>query len=198
MKSVYLFSILVAATQSIGVSAQTAMDKTADAICTCAEKMGAEGDQDADTIFETCMMEGIMNNLLDLMAESGAEMTDEAAMNKLGEDIALLLFEKCPSQFGELALSMSGEEENGNQLTGKIVNIDKEGYMLITLATADQEQHTLLLLSPFFGANQHLPVFDGGGAPEGTFTITYRKAEYYDPRVGNFRIFKEITGVEKL
>ncbi|RYF85592.1 MAG: hypothetical protein EOO03_13020 [Chitinophagaceae bacterium] len=138
---------------------------------------------------------------LGVAEEHGVEVTDQAAMQKIGLSLGVnLLKQKC-SSFIKLAAIMAGTNTEGTtetaQLTsGSFKRIETKGFNYIVINDDKGNEKTFLWLRQFPGSEN---LIDAGNKLTGKkLKISSQEIEVYLPQAKGYYKVKEITGIELL
>ncbi|NNE54512.1 MAG: hypothetical protein HKN32_00730 [Flavobacteriales bacterium] len=130
------------------------------------------------------------------------DMDDEAKMEEIGVDFAMLLMADCPA-FMQVAMGMA-EEESGmaddgiyeevademNFYTGSVTSVNKDDFIYVTIAGDDGMNKTFVLLENMPGTARLL------SGDEVYLYVDYENTEVYSSKSGEFESEKVIRYIE--
>ncbi|GGH04135.1 hypothetical protein [Mucilaginibacter phyllosphaerae] len=201
------FLLLLMITAGFNVAgAQTkpgpAEQKFTGALCDCISKLDKAkltSSKEANKAFMDCFTRQA-EYLPDVAAERGVEMTDDAAMDKIGSDIgANLMKQKCDG-FIQLALKMADKGEDAGvateSTTGTFKRIDNKGFNYIVIADNAGSQKSFLWLQEFKGSDKFAGVTTA--LLNKKLKVTWQEIEVYLPAAKGYYKVKEITAIDVL
>jgi len=139
--------------------------------------------------------------LNDLANERNVDMTDMAAMKKLGIDLAFDLYRMKCEKFAELSKKMAinvakkelDKGAGGDAMAGTFKRIDKKGFNYIVFVDANNNEKTFLWLQQFPGSESFM---NGVNQLVGKkMSISWKELEVYLPDAKGYYPVKEITGI---
>lgn len=129
-----------------------ALDKVTKAVCDCLNKN--KTDKNSDELLNTCMTEGFMMNMADMMEKYPDMMSgDPKASEKMGQDVALKLMKDCPA-FVEVASKSSPNSSVTKQIAdpmqtteGVFAKMETKNYTYLVLKVGVEKQKFVILES---------------------------------------------------
>lgn len=201
MKDIFLLTFL-ATLASLPLAAQDLMDKLADASCECISK------QDTDNMAQEqlqmqlgfCIMEAVGKYPEEFQKEYGnLNPADQAAMNKLGEQIGMKMAFKCPTvlmKVADVQTQMQAAPAALQVFTGTVKAIDGEEFATVTLIDEQGRSHKLLWLRYFKGSERFIN--EPSKVVGSKVQVKVESVEYYSPKAKEYFGRKEIREVEFL
>lgn len=203
MKMKAIFSIILLATfASLPLAAQDLMDKLADASCECISR------QDVDNMSQEqlqiqlgfCIMEAVGKYPEEFQKAYGdLNPSDQAAMNKLGEQIGMKMAFKCPTvlmKVADVQTQVQSAPAALQVLTGTIKGIEGDEFATVTLADEQGRMHKLLWLRYFKGSERFIS--EPAKVIGAKVQVKVESVEYYSPKAKDYYGRKEIREVEFL
>ena len=129
-----------------------ALDKTAKAVCDCMNK--GKASKSSDDLFQTCMAEGFMLNMADMMEKYPELMSgDQKESEKMMQEITIKLMKECPV-FMEVA-SKSNLNPSANKQTteaiqtteGVFAKMETKNYTYLVIEVGVEKQKFVVLES---------------------------------------------------
>ena len=201
MKTFFSFFFLAALT-SLPLAAQDLMDKLADASCDCISK------QDVDNMTQEqlqvqlgfCIMEAVGKYPDEFQKEFGnLNPGDQAAMNKLGEQIGMKMAFKCPTvlmKVADVQTQMQAAPAALQVITGTVKSVDGEEFATVTITDEQGRSQKLLWLRYFKGSERF--VSEPAKVIGSKVQVKVESVEYYSPKAKDYYGRKEIREVEFL
>ncbi len=189
---------------SLPAIAQDLLDELAIATCSCAEekKLLDMKTEEMQMQLGFCIMEAVgANEAAYQKAYGDFNPTDQKAMQKLGEDVAMRMVTRCPDVLMKLSQQAApGQQATapqpspaGGQVSGQLQGISGNELAIISIKEANGRTQKLLWLGYFPGCDELM------GNPKALagkqVTASYEIREIYDPAAGEHRDRKVITGV---
>ncbi len=203
MKIKVFFPLFLLATLSgLSLSAQDLMDKLADASCECISR------QDVDNMTQEqlqmqlgfCIMEAVGKYPEEFQKEYGnLNPSDQAAMNKLGEQIGMKMAFKCPTvlmKVADVQTQVQTAPAALQVLTGTVKSIEGEEFATVTLTDEQGRSHKLLWLRYFKGSERFIN--EPSKVVGSKVQVKVESVEYYSPKAKEYFGRKEIREVEFL
>lgn len=208
MKKLLLLTLSIVGLLAVNQSeAQTAAPtigpaekKITDSICNCITKVDlskVHGKKEATQVFTDCFA-GQSALLMDVAAEKGVSVTDDAAMNKLGNEIGQNLLRQNCSAILKLGVLMSGPDDDGaatdeSSTAGTFKRIDNKGFNYIVITDSKGQEKSFLWLRQFADSEK---LMNGTvGLVGKKITIKWHELEVYLPQAKGYFKVKEISGV---
>ncbi|POS02801.1 hypothetical protein Q361_102114 [Flavobacterium croceum DSM 17960] len=197
MKKVILI-ILVVLSQNI--FSQNITDTVTKEVCDCisskSDKLKDLKGSDLELQLGLCILASYTKHQEEVKKQYGDVVGKEKAMEKLGEEIGMKMVTVCPETLMLIAGASDEftDNEETEQLEGKIVEIKTEQFVSILLKDKNSRTHSFLLLNYFDSASLFT---ENAIKKNDTVIITYQEQELYDPKSKEFRYFKVIKGLEK-
>ncbi|MFD0794335.1 hypothetical protein ACFQZX_11965 [Mucilaginibacter litoreus] len=137
--------------------------------------------------------------LPDVAAERSVEMTDDEAMNKIGNDIGVALMKQKCTGFMTLAVKMAGKdntkEERVRSTIGTFKRIENKGFNYIVLNSEGKEK-SFLWFKQFSGSEAFMNSTVRLAGKK--LKVTWQETEAYLPAAKGYYQVKEITAIEIL
>lgn len=175
-----------------------ALDKVTKAVCDCLNKN--KTDKNSDELLNTCMTEGFMMNMAEMMEKYPDMMSgDPKASEKMGQDVALKLMKDCPA-FVEVASKSSPNSSVTKQMTdpmetteGVFVKMENKNYTYLVLEVGAEKQKFVILES-----------FDGEKAILGQakalkkkkLAVSWKLRKIFMAKTNTYETVKQITSVK--
>lgn len=147
-----------------------------------------------------CMIQSYTAHSSEFSESEKINLDDEAAMERLGEKVAMKMLESCPEiilEMGKAATRTDQEqvaEKSNLSVTGQITAISKEQFMTVQLKDKNGRSYSFLVLNYFDTAslltNNEVKV-------KNEVKISYSEVELLDVKTNEFRYFKIINNIEK-
>ena len=174
------------------------LDKVAKSVCECLNKNKA--DKDADNLLKTCMTEGFMMNLADVMEKYPDMMSgDPKGSEQMGQDITLKLMKDCPA-FVDAASKSSPNASVSKQIAdpietteGVFSKMETKNYTYLVLEVGVEKQKFVILES-----------FEGEKAVLGQekalkkkkLAVSWKQRRIFMKKTNTYETVKQITGVK--
>lgn len=179
------------------------IDQMAQSTCDCMSAQGVE-DKDAKAIkalMQECLVESLLPRLADLQKELGVEMTDTEGMRGVGEKIGTRMVTLCPTlmlamveeEKAEETLGETIEEVEMPQVTGKIIKIEGEEFVKVTIEDESGSTYKLLWILTFEGDERLIAM--GKKAIGKNVTVEYNEILCYSAKAKKYVAQKGITSM---
>ncbi|MCB0633252.1 MAG: hypothetical protein R2824_18145 [Saprospiraceae bacterium] len=198
MKMLKTFIVLLCVT-TVGTSLQAQSDELLDAIaqetCDCFGKkdVSALSTDQVNMELGMCMMESL-GKRPNAMSELKLDYTDQAAMQKFGEQIGTRMLGKCPNLMMKMATAQQGTTEPaaGMQISGTFKGVEGDDFAFLIIEGDDGTSYRLLWLGEFDGADQ---LEMAKGKP---VKVSYQEISCYSPAMKKYLKRKEVKSLEVL
>lgn len=187
---------------ALPLAAQGVVDKLADASCECISKKDVDNMSQEQLQMQLgfCIMEAIGKYPEEFQKEFGDfDPSDQAAMNKIAEQIGMKMAFKCPAvlmKVADVQTQVQAAPAAMEVLTGTIKSIDGEELATVTLTDEQGRSHKLLWLQYFKGSERFIS--EPSKVVGSKVRVKVEAVEYYYPRVKEYFGRKEIREVEFL
>lgn len=189
---------------SFNVFSQDVYDIMGKETCECISKkkvdFNAATKNDLQLQVGLCMIQSYTAHSSEFSESEKINLDDEAAMERLGEKVAMKMLESCPEiilEMGKAATRTDQEqvsEKSNLSVTGQITAISKEQFMTVQLKDKNGRSYSFLVLNYFDTAslltNNEVKV-------KNEVKISYSEVELLDVKTNEFRYFKIINNIEK-
>lgn len=152
-----------------------------------------------------CIIEKYQNIEDKIDPKDRVSFNDQEGLRKIGEQVAIKMFNYCPDiilKLGETALEEADnkpksatEETKSNLTAGTLLEIKTEQFTTFVFKDNKNKIHQLLLLDYFDTA--HL-FRENKIKKNDKIKVDYSEFEFYDPKIKDFRYFKVLTYLEKI
>lgn len=185
-----------------GLLAQTttisAQKKLTDVICSCLGETDLDkitSKQAAIDVFTNCFTKRT-DLLMQVATERHIEITDDAAMEKIGTDIGKDLLAQNCAAFLKVSVKMVQSEKNNQgtgSTTGTFKRIDNKGFNYIVI-TENGNEKSFLWLTQFAGSEKFM---DNTTSLTGkNLNVSWKEIEVYLPQAKGYYKVKEITEID--
>ena len=206
MKKNLILLITIVLLTGVKVTAQTigpAQQRFLDSLCKGLSKIDVskiKTKKEATDVFETCF-ESYAEQLVDVAKEKNVEITDEAAMNTIGNEIGKnLLTQKCGS-FMQLAMKMAKDDDSdeaaAQTTAGTFKRIDNKGFNYIVITDKAGVEKSFIWLRQFADSEKFMGT-EANKMIGKKIEITSKPIEVYLPLAKGYYAVKEITSVSFL
>lgn len=147
-----------------------------------------------------CMIQSYSEHISEFSEGEKISLDDEAAMERLGEKVALKMLDSCPEIILEMGkASTRTDQEQATEksnlfVEGQITAISKEQFMTIQLKDKNGRTYSFLVLDYFDTASL---LTDNELKVKNEVKIGYSEIELLDVKTNEFRYFKIINNIEK-
>jgi len=177
-----------------------AVKKMNDSLCNCMSKVDFDkihNGKDAESAFSDCFTKHA-DLLVDVAAEKKISITDDTAMNKLGEEIGKNLMSENCSAAVKLGVKMAANDDQPETSTteGVFKRIDLKGFNYLVIKDAGNSEKSFLWLRQFTGSEGFMT--DAAKMIGKKVKVTWQEIEVYVPEAKGYYKVKEITGVDVL
>ena len=178
-----------------------ALEKTAKAVCDCLNKNKTnKTDKNSDDLLNTCMTEGFMMNMADMMEKYPDMMSgDPKASEKMGQDVALKLMKDCPA-FVEVASKSSPNSSVTKQIAdpiqtteGVFAKMETKNYTYLVLEVGVEKQKFVILES-FEGEKAILG--QAKALKKKKLAVSWKERKFFMAKTNTYETVKQITGVK--
>lgn len=147
-----------------------------------------------------CMIQSYSEHISEFSEGEKISLDDEAAMERLGEKVALKMLDSCPEIILEMGkASTRTDQEQATEksnlfVEGQITAISKEQFLTIQLKDKNGRSYSFLVLDYFDTASL---LTDNELKVKNEVKIGYSEIELLDVKANEFRYFKIINNIEK-
>lgn len=168
--------------------------------CECVEKKKldfskVEGNK-LELEFGLCIMESYGKRKRDVEKYLGVSLSDEMSLERLGEDVAFKMMNNCP----DIILALAGqyvedelvEEEESMTVIGEVLDLSTSQFNMLNLKDSSNRTQKFLWLEYFEGEDLLKNIKE---LENKTVKITFAEKELFDPKIGEYRIFKVLKSI---
>ena len=196
----YFFSLFLPILFVSGLSAQEELiDLLAEKTCACAAQKDLSnlGQEELNMELSMCIMAS-MSEHADKINQLNIDLTDQAGMNKFGEQIGLKMATKCPGTLMKIG-SMQVENSKapagaGGEMTGTIKRLEGDEFTFVILADEQGREHRFLWLRYFPGSERLV------NAPQEAIgkkvTLQFSELESYSSQAKDYFKRREIKSIQ--
>jgi hypothetical protein len=192
MKRFYWIAALCAV---FSTSAQDVVDTMAQEACACmnAKNLDLNGmpPSQLEMEFASCFMTAYGSHMDEYNKQYNVVFGDEAAMEALGEKVAVKMISHCPDVLLALG-NLADDEAPLTTATGVVTDIKYGDFVTVYLKDQNNITHQFLLLRNFDSA----PVMETLRKND-ELTVSYAEEELYDAKAKVFRFYEVIYGLQK-
>lgn len=146
--------------------------------------------------FGFCVMESYAKRKNDAEKYLGVTLSDEASLEKLGEDIAFKMMNNCP----DIILALAGqyvedeleEIEESMTMIGDVVGLTSSQFNILSVKDKDNRTQKFLWLEYFEGEEL---LKDIAKLKKETVKVSFFNLELFDPKINEYRNFKVINSI---
>jgi hypothetical protein len=204
MKKILLLLILAVAGASNSFSqTQSALKEIAGSVCDCLNNKDLNAiktDQEAKSIFVNCFI-GNTALIMKLADDSGIDITDGKAGERVGVDIAKEMLRQNCSAFMKLSLKMAdntgekGEEKSATGITnGKLKRVENKEFLYFVMKDETNREQSFIWLHYFQGSEKFIK--DQASFIGKKMKIQWQEIEVFMPSAKGYFKIKEIAGID--
>ena len=181
------------------------MQRFADSVCKCLEKVDINSIKTknaAEQAITNCFLKGNVYTFMKLCDERGISVTDEEAINKLGEELGEVMFNRKCTPFVQLSFKLAAEEMGvekdafASTTSGTLTAVESKEFRKLILTEAGGRKNTYYWLHHFKNSEMlidHPEKFIGK-----KMKITWTETEVFLPAAKGYFKIKEIKEIEIL
>ena len=204
MKRLPLLLLLFLPYMVLNAQDKNLLQKTADTICQCMNKVKFKDKADANEIqavFLDCFANTGMTNIVALAEERGLDITDTKAMEGIGVELGKELLKMNCDAFLKLSIASAKrdirEEGLTQKMEGVLVRVDHKDFRYLILKDKGGRQQSFIWLEYFDGSDAL--VGDKVKSYIGKkVRISWKEKEVYQPAAANYFKVKQIDGFSVL
>jgi hypothetical protein len=178
--------------------------KINDNLCACLDQVDMAKITDkasAEKSFMDCF--GTQLNLMvQLAEEKKLEITDQAAMKRLGEEVGKNLFKENCKSFMNISMAMAKGNDNTTASAqtgtteGRLKRIDTKDFNYFVVTDASNNEKSFLWFRQFAGSDKFTA--NASAMINSKLKIKWQEIEVYIPSAKNYYKIKEVVGIEVL
>ena len=179
------------------VHSQEILDVFAKEACECikAKDVSAmKGDQ-LNMELGLCIMGSLSDHQGEYEEKLNIDITDQASMQKLGEQIGLKMVVTCPEVMMKIAGASEQPAAQGGTLTGTIQELGGTEFAYLIVKDDQGRDHKMLWLRYFQGSEA---LKADSGLKGKKVSVNYNTMECYSPSLKDYYNCKEITSLKML
>lgn len=196
-----ILSIVLLLLFSSPIFAQGIIDKLAELTCLCMEDKGVENKStdELTQIMTDCLTQNLIENIAQFQQELSVEITDQEAMQKVGEQIGAKMAVVCPTTIMALATAeetpIEEAEEDENTFTGEVTVVKADGGLtLLFLSNPNGMTEPYVWLAPFDGDEALIELKEDLKGT--TITVRYQELDIFVGSQGTYVTRKVITAAK--
>ena len=181
------------------------MKKFADSVCSCISKLdmnSIKNETDAQLAMGKCFTEGNMNLLMKVAQERGIDITDQNGMQKIGQEVGVLLFKQGCEPFIKFSMKYAGahktvvDEEviDHPVISGTITAIETKEFSRFIVTDKSGKKQTLYWIHRFDNSDKFISQPSKYIGKK--IQAAYEEKEVYNPTTKSYIKIKELYGIE--
>ena len=205
MKKLALFFCLLCVFSITHAQSDTTMKKFVDSVCKCMSKIDMntiKSEADAQQAMTACFVKDNMSVLMKVADERNIDITDQAAMRKIGEEVGLELVKQNCQPFIQLSMQMAkaNKSEVSTSVTttssGTLSSIETKDFCKFIVTDNSGRRNTFYWLHHFKNSEKFM---DQPAKYVGKkLKVSWQETEVYIPAAKGYFKIKEITTIELL
>jgi len=160
-----------------------------------------KNETDAQMAMGKCFTEGNMNLLMKLAQERGIDITDQAGMQKIGQEVGVLLFKQGCEPFVKFSMKYAGaqktvvdEEVAHPVISGTITAIETKEFSRFIVTDKSGKKQTLYWIHRFNNSDKFIAQPSKYIGKK--IQAAYEEKEVYSPTTKSYIKIKELYGIE--
>ena len=205
MKKLYLVLLIAFGGNMVMAQSDTTMNKFVDSVCGCLSRLDLKSvntQRDAQLAISNCFLKDNMGMLMQLAEQRGTNITDQAAMEKIGQEVGLELVKRNCKPFIQLSMKLAGQGQIKQELTsenstsGTLASIETKEFSKFILTESGGRRGTYYWLHHFKNSEKFIdqPTKLIGKK----MRVSWQETEVYIPAAKGYFKINEITGIEML
>ena len=194
---------------SIACSAMSQTDTTmqvfVDSVCKCLSKVDLnkiKTQNDAQVALTSCVMNENMSLLMKLAEKRGIDITDQAGMEKIGQELAIEMMKQNCNAFVQMSIKLTKGGEtteavsNVSTTSGTLASIETKDFCKFILTDASGKRSTFYWMHHFKNSEKFIDQptkFIGK-----KMKVSWQETEVYIPAAKGYFKIKEIKGIDLL
>lgn len=184
--------------------AQDVLDVMANESCDCIRNknldLKAISSEQIQLEYGICIVKSYSAHREEYNKTNKSDFKDKDSMRKLGEDVAIKMFDICPeilmamNKDDEEAISVADVATEFLKIDGEVTDIVIEQFVTIKIKDKYRIVHDMILLDNFDTATLYT---QGKIKKKDVISVSYSEVELFDPKAKEYRFYKVITGLEK-
>ena len=204
MKKLPLILCLLCAFSFTRAQSDTTMKKFVDSVCKCMGKIDLntiKSEAEAQQAMTACFVKDNMAVLMKLADERNIDITDQAAMRKVGEEVGMELMKQNCQAFIQLSMQLSkagGKSEvvSISTTSGTLATVETKDFCKFIVTDNSGRRNTFYWLHHFKNSEKFM---DQPSKYVGKkLKVSWQETEVYIPAAKGYFKIKEITEVQVL
>src|SRR5689334_2324528 len=204
-KTTIIFLFLLGAFSAMSQT-DTTMKRFADSVCSCISRLDLskiKNETDGQMAMVKCFTEGNMGLLLKVAQERNVDMTDEAAMQKIGQEVGVILLQQGCEPFLKFSMKFAGKDdvagvpqEDHPYVSGTLTAIETKEFSHFIITDKSGKKHTLYWIHQFDNSDKF--VSQPSKYIGKKIGAQYEEKKVYSPTTKSYITIKELYGIEIL
>ena len=183
----------------------TTMKKFADSVCSCISKLDLDkikDENDAQVAMVKCFTEGNMSLLMKVAKERGVDISDQAGMEKIGQEVGVFLLQNGCEPFLKFSMKFASGQKavagapDHPYVSGTLTSIETKEFSHFIITDKNGKKHTLYWIHQFDNSDKFISQpskFIGK-----KIGAMYEETKVYNPATKSYITIKELYGLEIL
>lgn len=204
MKKLLIFFCLISLFSNIHAQSDSTMKRFADSVCKCMSRVdlnSIKSEAEAQQAITTCFLKDNMGVLMKLADERNIDITDQAAMRKVGEEVGMELMKQNCQPFIQLSMQMakaSGKTEISSisSTSGTLSSVETKDFCKFIVTDNNGKRNTFYWLHHFKNSEKFMDLPSRYVGKK--LKVSWQETEVYIPAAKGYFKIKEITEVQVL